>query len=57
MFKKEDMEAYKSIKAPFELKEKVLMANNRRSFSYYRMQAIPACMVAVMGFAICTLFI
>ena len=51
MFKKADMEAYKNMKAPFGLKEKVMMANNRRSFSYYRMQAIPACMVAVIGFA------
>ena len=51
MFKKADMEAYKNIKAPLELKEKVMMANNRRSFSYYRMQAVPACMVAMMAFA------
>lgn len=51
MFKKTDMEAYKNIKAPSELREKVMMANNRRSFSYYKMQAVPACMVAVMAFA------
>lgn len=51
MFKKADMEAYKNIKAPIELKQKVMMANNRRSFSYYRMQAVPACMVAIIGLA------
>lgn len=51
MFKKADMEAYRSVKAPLELREKVLMADRRRSFSYYKMQAVPACMVAVMGLA------
>ena len=51
MFEKADVEAYKNIKAPYELKEKVMMANNKRSFSYYKMQAVPACVAAMMAFA------
>ena len=49
MFKKADMEAYQSIKAPSELRQKVMMADkNRISFSYYKLQAVPACLAMVI---------
>ena len=52
MFYKEDMEAYKSVKAPGELREKVLMANkNVKSFPYRQLYLAAACLVMTVSLA------
>ena len=51
MFHKEDMEAYKNIKAPRELKEKVLSANtNIKTFPYRQLYHAVASFAMIVSF-------
>ncbi len=49
MFHKEDLEAYQNIKAPEELREKVLKANHIKTFPYRRLYLAVASFAVIVG--------